>query len=103
MEKYIKLSDIEKVFNDLLNEPAYIHPCEDWHDGVYSAEAAVRTLPTVALEAERLGEWLVVRKGLLSNDYKCSRCGSYAAEGNSGCMDVLTKYCSNCGIEMKGV
>jgi hypothetical protein len=33
--------------------------------------------------------------------YKCSNCGAWADEGNSGHFNILTAFCKNCGRKMK--
>lgn len=102
MEKYVKLEDVKALLKKLNNEPAYQHTGEDFYSGVCAVECGLYDLPTIEVPEPALeAEWVPQYEGFLGTDYRCSNCGKYADEGNSGHHDVLTEFCKNCGRKMR--
>lgn len=59
--------------------------------------------PLVEIEERKVGEWCKQNDDYF-DWYECSECG-YGSEGEmqySSEYDVRTKYCPNCGAEMRG-
>ena len=101
MEKYVKLSDIEKIIEKLIHEPAYQHEGEDFYSGVCAVESGLSGLQTIDLEEPNMvATWKLSYKGLLGSAYICSNCGCTAQESNTGHFDRLTEYCHDCGAKM---
>ena len=102
MEKYVKLEDVRALIKKLYNEPQYQHTGETYYAGVAAMDMELDSLPTVEVTESVLeAEWVTEYEGFLGADYRCSNCGKYADEGNSGHYDVLTEFCKNCGYKMK--
>ena len=101
MEKYVKLSDIEKIIEKLIHEPAYQHEDEDFYSGVCAVESGLTELSTIEVEEPKLtATWIPTYEGFLGSDYQCSNCGDLAEEGNTGHYNKLTEYCPHCGAKM---
>ena len=58
MEKYVKLSDINRVLEKLAHEPAYYHDGEDFYNGVVAVESEISSLPTIELGMLNVDKWL---------------------------------------------
>lgn len=66
-----------------------------------TAQKIVDSMPTI--QERKIGEWCEQNDDYF-NWYECSECG-YGSEGEmqySSEYDVRTKYCPNCGAEMRG-
>ena len=50
MEKYYKVSDINKILNRLAREPYYQHAGEDFYSGVCAVEGELMCLDYIELE-----------------------------------------------------
>ena len=100
MEKYVKLSDVKEVIKKLVREPRYQHEDEDFYSGVCAVDCEVSELQVTYMESPPTAIWVSAHKGFMDNDYRCSNCGTWADEGNSGHYSVLTEFCKGCGHKM---
>jgi hypothetical protein len=50
MEKYVKLSDLEKIIEKLTREPYYQHEDEDFYTGVCAVDGEIMCLPKYEFE-----------------------------------------------------
>lgn len=91
MEKYVKLSDINRILEKLAHEPAYYHDGEDFYNGVGAVDSEISSLPTIELEEPNVGKWLKASCSEKDGDATCSACGHWDW---SDC-----NYCSNCGVK----
>ena len=89
-KEYVLLSDVEKVANALLQEPAYQHDGEDFYAGVTTLKQEIQSVGGI----EKTGAWVHNGKPV-----HCNQCGfapKYSLakyeDGYSNC-----RYCPNCG------
>lgn len=62
---------------------------------IYLLDCYLQDAPTIEAEPVRHGMWIRDYKGIM---WKCSECGVLALGGEKS----LTKFCGNCGADMKG-
>lgn len=103
MEKYVKLADVRDLLKRLANEPRYQHEDEDFFVGICTVAGELDELQaTVISEPALEATWVPAHKGFMDSDYRCSNCGTWADEGNSGHYSILTDFCKHCGAYMNG-
>lgn len=108
MKEYIEREVLLKDIEDLKQSPWYNDDCgfgtkQARHDGVACVtDLCIRQVPAADVAPVIHGEWVVINKGFLGNDYICSECHTLALESNNGHYDRLTDYCPNCGTRMDG-
>lgn len=98
MEKYYRVSDVNKILNKLAKEPAYYHDGEDFYSGVCAVEGELMCLDTTELEEPKVGTW-EKHTYMTTSDYviKCSVC-SESFERKS--YQSFYNYCPSCGAKM---
>ena len=52
--KYYKAEDVERILKELAEEPNYLHPEEDWLDGICIVETRVESLPTIEVSEDAI-------------------------------------------------
>ena len=89
-EKCVSLSNIERLANELLKQPAYQHDGEDFYAGVTALKQEIESVSG----CENTGAWVHDGKPV-----HCNQCGfapKYSLakyeDGYSNC-----RYCPNCG------
>ena len=106
--RFIKLSDINNIINELLKEPAYQHEGEDFYSGVNAVECEIACLDAYLLDKSIVAHWMTREH---KNDYlwvECSNCGflveNYKAVnvGKSSTDIIGYKYhaCPKCTAKM---
>ena len=92
MDEYIKVKEVLKLFNELINE------CTNIDDFYNQAFDSVDSMPTADVVEVKHGRWIkLVRelgKGKSLTKYQCSVCGVYLV--------LEANYCPNCGAKMDG-
>ena len=68
-----------------------------WNDCI---DAIIDNAPTVEPERPQ-GKWIVDGESIFENYKKCSNCGE-DAEWLDGGSQFLSKFCPNCGADMRG-
>ena len=56
MAKYYEVEAVNKILEDLLNEPAYQHEYENFYVGVDTVKQALLSLSTVELDTNKKGK-----------------------------------------------
>lgn len=75
MEKYVKLSDINRVLEKLTHEPAYYHDGEDFYNGISAVDSEISSLPTIELGMLNVDKWLKTSCSEKDGDAICPACG----------------------------
>lgn len=57
MAKYYEVEAVNKILEDLFNEPAYQHEYENFYVGVDTVKQALLSLSTVELDPNKKGKW----------------------------------------------
>jgi hypothetical protein len=93
MTKYYEVEAVNKILEDLFNEPEYQHKGETFYVGVATVKQELLGLSTVELDTNKKGKWTY--KGNYPTDnrmFECSVCGKWAKEDS--------KYCPHCSTPM---
>ena len=102
------------MMQDLISKQAAIealsHMCSEDENGITVSRANVdsmlKTLPSAQPERKK-GRWEMLQIPISPPIYKCSECGSHALQVQTGCLvnrhykANLTKFCHNCGADMR--
>lgn len=110
--RFIKLSDVNNIINELLKEPTYQHEGEDFYSGVSAVEGEIACLDTYLLDKSIAAHWMTREH---KNDFlwvECSNCGflveNYKAlkigDGTNGPLGKIVGYnyhaCPKCTAKM---
>lgn len=93
MAKYYEVEAVNKILEDLFNEPAYQHEYENFYVGVDTVKQELLSLSTVELDPNKKGKQIY--QGIYPTDsrmFECSVCGKWAKEDS--------KYCPHCSTPM---
>lgn len=97
MAKYYEVEAVNKILEDLFNEPAYQHEYENFYVGIGTVKQELLKLSTVELNSNKKGKWSYKGNYLTDNRmFECSVCGKWAKEDS--------KYCPHCNaiMDMRG-
>ena len=71
---------------------------KEQYDGIFLLNESIDKLPSV--QPSRKGQWIKVTNG--RGGHECDLCHEYAPSYQDG-DEYLTKYCHNCGADMRGM
>lgn len=100
MAEYIEREAVEKIINQLYQEPKYQHTDEDFYAGVCAVAGGLATLPTADVAEVKHGKWHNIK--LITPWVATGICSACKTLSYINPDFPYFDFCPNCGAKMDG-